>query len=121
MKRFLFVLGWICFALGIIGLVLPIMPTTPFLILSAVLFAKSSDKFYKWLVTHKIFGRFIKDYLKYKAIPMEYKIGYILILWVSFSVSAYFININYIRVIIYIILIIATIKILSIKTKKRYK
>lgn len=68
------VLGWICVALGFAGVVLPILPTTPFLILAAFAFSKSSPRLRQWLVGHSIFGGPIRDWEDKGAIRPRYKV-----------------------------------------------
>ncbi len=66
-------LGWTCVALGFAGVVLPILPTTPFLILAAFAFSKSSPRLRQWLVDHQIFGGPIRDWEDKGAIRPRYK------------------------------------------------
>jgi len=73
-KLLLLGLGWICVILGGIGVFLPVLPTTPFLLVSAWAFAKSSPRFRSWLENHRILGRYIKDWRTHKAIPFRAKI-----------------------------------------------
>ena len=74
MKIFFFIVAWISFLLGIVGAFLPILPTTPFLILSAFLFSKSSPKFHKWVLDLPIAGDGIKDWQENKLIRPKAKI-----------------------------------------------
>jgi len=67
-------LGWTCVALGFAGVVLPILPTTPFLILAAFAFSKSSPRLRQWLVDHNIFGGPIRDWEDGGAIRPRYKV-----------------------------------------------
>jgi uncharacterized membrane protein YbaN (DUF454 family) len=73
-KLIWFIIGWISFILGIIGAFLPIIPTTPFLILSAFLFSKSSPRFHKWVVNLPIAGQGIRDWQQYRVIRNRAKI-----------------------------------------------
>ncbi len=74
MKLVLFVFGWVAFALGIIGAFLPVIPTTPFLILSAFLFSKSSPRFHQWLLDLPLAGEGLKDWNDNKVIRPRAKI-----------------------------------------------
>lgn len=69
---------WITFglsalALGLAGLALPLLPTTPFMLLAAACFAKSSPRLHDWLVGHRVFGRAIRDWRDYRAISPKAK------------------------------------------------
>ncbi|MGB9852926.1 MAG: YbaN family protein [Candidatus Kapaibacteriota bacterium] len=73
-KRFVFIaLGFFSLFLGIIGIFLPVLPTTPFLLLSASLFAKSSRKLYSWLLSTRTFGKIIRDYNEKKGVKLSIK------------------------------------------------
>lgn len=74
MKPFYFVLAWFFFALGIIGAFLPILPTTPFLLLSAWLFSKSSPRFHQWLLELPVAGEGIRDWQDNRVIRPRAKI-----------------------------------------------
>jgi len=67
-------LGFIFLGLGVIGVFLPLLPTTPFLLVSAACFARSSDKWHRWLLSNRIFGPLIKDWQERKCISISTKI-----------------------------------------------
>ncbi|WP_082234493.1 YbaN family protein [Halobacillus massiliensis] len=91
-KRFLLIIiGWLSLAIGVLGIVLPLIPTTPLLLLAAACFFRSSDRMYWWLLENKYFGHYIKNYRKYKGIPLKGKIMGITALWVSILYSALFV------------------------------
>ncbi|MDP2561848.1 YbaN family protein [Psychrobium sp. 1_MG-2023] len=89
-KYSLITIGVTSVALGVIGIILPLLPTTPFLLLSAACFAKSSDRFYQWLITHPWFGEYIENYRSGRGIPMKVKISTIFLLWLSIGSSVIF-------------------------------
>ena len=74
MKPLLFVLAWMSFILGVIGAFLPILPTTPFLILSAYLFSKSSPKFHAWILKLPMAGEAIREWREERVIRPRAKI-----------------------------------------------
>ncbi|MDD2488917.1 MAG: YbaN family protein [Bacteroidales bacterium] len=118
-KLLLKTLGIISLTLAIIGIFLPILPTTPFLLLSSFLFVRSSDKLYNWLINHRIFGQYIKDYQLNKTIPLKVKISSLSLLWVTITISALcFVNIIWVKFLLFAIAIGVSIHILHYKTKK---
>lgn len=122
MKKTAFIiLGSFCFALGIIGIFLPILPTTPLLLLSAYLFARSSEKLYNWLINHRIFGEYIRNFREDKSIALSHKIISVVTLWLFMLYSIFFV-VNekwYLQVLLASIAIGVTAYILSFKTRKR--
>ena len=84
------VFGFFFLALGIIGIFLPLLPTTPFVLLAAYFFSRSSERFHRWLIDHEFFGPMIKDWQEYGAIPLKTKVIAISVI----SVSAFFIVTN---------------------------
>jgi len=121
MKILFSILGIVSLALGVLGIFLPILPTTPFLLLSAWLFAKSSDKLYNWLLNHKILGEYIRNFREDKAIPLRIKIYSISMLWTAILISMFTAASEklWLQILLAAIAIGVTIHILSFKTKKR--
>ena len=73
-KIFFVFFGLVSFSLGAIGIIIPGLPTTPFMILSSILFLNSSDKLYSWLTTHDKFGKYVLDFKKGKGITFKTKL-----------------------------------------------
>jgi uncharacterized membrane protein YbaN (DUF454 family) len=82
--------GSISLGLGIIGIVLPVLPTTPFLLLSAYCYDRGSERLHEWLMNNRVFGEYIRNYSEGRGIPMRAKVTAIVSLWVMIGVSAYF-------------------------------
>lgn len=119
LKTFLIVIGFIAVGLGILGMFLPVLPTTPFLLLAAACFAKSSKRFYNWLLNNKWFGSYIKNYREGKGIPLKIKIMSMGFMWITIlTTSIFFLENIYIRILLLVIAIAVTIHISTIKTKK---
>lgn len=89
-RIFLLGVGLISLGLAIIGIILPLIPTTPLLLLAATCFIRSSDRLYKWLITHKYLGPYIKNYREGKGIPLTAKIVSVMLLWTSMLFTIFF-------------------------------
>ena len=83
MKVLFAILGCISLALGIVGIFLPLLPTTPFLLLAAALWVRSSPRLYAWLLSHRCFGEYIRNFRENRAIPLRAKIFSIVLMWAA--------------------------------------
>jgi len=90
MRIVYFSLGWVFFTLGLIGVLLPVIPTTPFMLLALWGFARSSDKFHNWLYTHRFFGPTLQQWNKHRVIPLIAKIMSISFMSISFVMMMFF-------------------------------
>ena len=91
MKTLYIALGTLSLALGILGIFLPLLPTTPFLLLTAALYFKSSPRLYNWLLNHKHLGPYIRNFRENKAIPLHAKIISISLMWITMLYCVFFI------------------------------
>lgn len=113
-------LGFVSIGLAILGIFLPILPTTPFLLLSAYLFAKSSEKWNKWLLSTKYFGKIIRDYHEQKGVSLGIKIYSLSLLWVTIGITVYFfLSHLLLDLLIILIAIVVSYHILRLKTLKK--
>ncbi len=87
-KGFLVTIGIIAVGLGTVGVFVPLLPTTPFLLLSAACFIRSSDRLYDWLIHHRWFGSYIRNYREHKAITLRAKVISLTLLWSVIGYSA---------------------------------
>jgi len=121
-KRVLYyIAGTIFLALGIIGIVFPILPTTPFLLLSATCYVRSSEKAYNWLIHNKLFGKIIRDYREGRGLPIQIKVITIILLWITIFISILFITIFWVQILLIIIASLVSIHIVLIKPKSQQK
>ena len=110
--------GTLCLILGIVGIILPILPTTPFLLLAAACYARSSEKAYNWMLNNKLFGKYIKDYKEGKGLPLKMRIFTIVFLWITIIISIIFIQIFWVQILLIIIAILVSIHVALIRPKK---
>jgi uncharacterized membrane protein YbaN (DUF454 family) len=90
MKKGLFItIAIICVILGSIGVVTPVLPTTPFLLLAAYLFSRSSPKMHQLLLENRIFGKYLSNYFNNKPIPVKEKIISIFFVWFGLGLTFY--------------------------------
>jgi uncharacterized membrane protein YbaN (DUF454 family) len=86
-RVFFLVSGFVSLGLAILGIFLPVLPTTPFLLLSAYCFSRSSKKWHQWLLKHKHFGKIIRDYNERRGVSLRIKIFAISFLWITILFS----------------------------------
>jgi uncharacterized membrane protein YbaN (DUF454 family) len=109
--------GTIFLGLGIIGIILPLLPTTPFLLLAAFCYLRGSERMHGWLLGNKWFGEFIRNYQEKRGIPLRIKIWATSCLWITIAISIFFfIEIIWIRIILVIIAAAVTYHIVTFKT-----
>lgn len=89
-RVFLLIGGTFSLGLGAIGVFLPILPTTPFLLISAACYMRSSERMHKWILNNRWFGEYIRNYQEGKGIPLKTKVLAITVLWGAIFYSAFF-------------------------------
>jgi uncharacterized membrane protein YbaN (DUF454 family) len=82
--------GTVCVALGLVGLFLPVLPTTPFMLLAAACYARASKRFYYWLLSNRTFGPMIYEWRKHRSIPYRTKLGAIGLMLATLAISIVF-------------------------------
>ncbi|WP_010529321.1 YbaN family protein [Lentibacillus jeotgali] len=90
-KILLIIAGSISLGLGVLGIILPLLPTTPLLLLAAACYVRSSEKLYNWLITNKYFGSYIQNYRDGKGIPLKAKVIGVSLLWLAMSYTILFV------------------------------
>ncbi|AYN27299.1 MULTISPECIES: DUF454 family protein [Buttiauxella] len=101
MKRtILIIIGWLAVVLATLGVVLPLLPTTPFLLLAAWCFARSSPRFHHWLLYRSWFGSYIRHWQEHRALPPGAKPRALIFIVITFAVSLYLVNILWVRLLL---------------------
>ncbi|OBU13393.1 DUF454 family protein [Morganella psychrotolerans] len=96
--------GWIAVVLATLGVVLPLLPTTPFLLLAAWCFSRSSPRFHHWLLYRSWFGGYIRHWQEHKGLPRKAKRRAVIVILVTFAVSLWLVKLIYIRLLLLLIL-----------------
>lgn len=91
MKPLMIILGIIFLFLGVVGIIVPLLPTTPFLLLSAALFFRSSPRLHSWLYRQPALGPYIRNFREHKAIPLRAKVVSVLLVWSTLGYCAFFV------------------------------
>jgi uncharacterized membrane protein YbaN (DUF454 family) len=123
LKRWLLIVaGTVCVVLAAIGAVVPLLPTTPFLLLAAGCYLRSSDRMYRWLHENKFFGAYLSRYRSGEGLPLKAKVSLLLLLWASLSYSSFVAlpaRLWWVRLLLLGVGLGVTIHLLRIKTYQR--
>lgn len=92
LRSLLFACGWLAVILGAIGIFLPVVPTTPFLLVAAACFIRSSERFYDWLIGHTHLGPYLIYYLDGQGMPARAKLYTLILMWSSMGLSAWLVG-----------------------------
>jgi uncharacterized membrane protein YbaN (DUF454 family) len=106
MNHLLTLLGVLSLLLGIIGIVVPLLPTTPFVLLAAALFARSSPRFHHWLLNQRHFGPMIDDWQRYRGMRRSAKRRANVMILLSFGLSLLVVSIDWVRLLLIIMMVI---------------
>ncbi|ERK18158.1 MAG: DUF454 family protein [Pantoea sp.] len=107
MQRILLLsLGWLAIVLGTLGIVLPLLPTTPFVLLAAWCFARSSPRFHHWLLWRSPFGRYLRHWQRHRAMPPGAKGRAMLLIILTFAVSIWLVHLWWVRIMLGVMLCI---------------
>lgn len=96
----LLIIGWLAMGLATLGVILPLLPTTPFLLLAAWCFARSSPRFHDWLLYRSVFGRYLRHWQQHRALPSGTKGRMIVFTLLTFAVSLWLVKIAWVRLLL---------------------
>ena len=119
-KIVLTILGLLSLVLGVVGIFLPLLPTTPLLLLSAWCFIRSSTKLYDWLLSHPYLGKYIRNFREHRAIPLRVKILSVTMVWLTIGYCIVSIVSEYLwaQLLMFVLAVAVTWRILSYATLK---
>jgi uncharacterized membrane protein YbaN (DUF454 family) len=118
-RQLLLVAGTLSLAIGIVGIVVPLLPTTPFLLLAAGCYLRSSQRFYNWLMGNRFFGNYIRNYIEGKGIPVKVKLFIIILLWVTIGISIWLVAKPLVTIILLIVAVGVTLHIIFIRVRRK--
>ena len=112
-----FVGGTVFLVLGGVGIVLPILPTTPFLLLSLACYLQSSQRMHHWMLNNRWFGSYLRNYTEGKGISLKAKLFTISLLWILISYSIFFVvNIVIVQIVLFVIALGVSIHLIKLPT-----
>ena len=113
----LIVFGTLFVGLGLVGIFLPVLPTTPFLLLAAVCYARSSQRFYDWLLNNRWFGEYIRNYREGKGVHLRHKVSALVLLWGTIGAAVLlWVEKGWVRALLLVIAAGVTIHLVQLKT-----
>ncbi len=116
-KKYLLIgVGTISLVIGFVGVVVPVLPTTPFLLLSAVCYMKSSKRLYAWLIKHRVLGVYLYSYLNYRAVPSKSKISTFVFLWGMLGISMALVDSIHLHIFLIVVGILVSLHITMLKS-----
>ncbi|RWR00704.1 hypothetical protein ED28_17745 [[Pantoea] beijingensis] len=96
----LLIIGWLAIVLGTLGIVLPLLPTTPFILLAAWCFARSSPRFHAWLLNRSWFGPYLRHWQQHRALPPKAKGRAIILILITFAFSLWWVKLLWLRILL---------------------
>ncbi len=115
-RAFFFFAGTTSLVLGAVGIVLPVLPTTPFLLLALACYLRSSERMTHWMLNNKYFGKYIRNYRAGKGIPLKTKLIAITTLWITISISSIIILNLWVALFLFIVAAAVTIHLARLPT-----
>ena len=113
----LMTIGIVSVGLGTAGIFLPLLPTTPFLLLAAACFIRSSDRLYQWLLHNRWFGSYIRNYREKRTLPLRAKVTALVLLWTTMTYSVFILLRHWaLQVLLILIAAAVTVNPLSLET-----
>jgi len=117
-RQLLLAAGTLSLAIGIAGIIIPLLPTTPFLLLAAGCYLRSSQKFYNWLMGNRWLGAYIRNYIEGRGMPLKVKLFTIALLWATIGVSIWLTARPIVTIILLIVAVGVSLHIIFIRARR---
>lgn len=120
-KRILFIVfGTLFLIIGAIGVFVPVLPTTPFLLLAAACYLRGSERLHRWMINNSVFGEFVRNYMEGRGIRLRQKIFTILFLWLMIIFSIFYVVDSFLlRILVSLIAMAVSVHIIMLPTLKQ--
>lgn len=120
-KRILFIVfGTLFLIIGAIGVFIPVLPTTPFLLLAAACYLRGSERLHRWMINNSVFGEFVRNYMEGRGIRLRQKIFTILFLWLMIIFSIFYVVDSFLlRILVSLIAMAVSVHIIMLPTLKQ--
>lgn len=112
-------IGTISLGLACLGILLPILPTTPFLLVSAYCYFNSSKRMYNWMINHRVFGTYLQNYMEHKVISKKHKSIVLFFLWCSLGLSIILTTSVHLQLFLGIVGVLVSIHILLLRSSRK--
>ena len=120
MKRnILLGIGWLCFFIGMIGVVIPLLPTTPFLLVTAALFSKSSKRCEQWLISSKVYKRYVTPFKQQGGLTIKKKVEILLLVYAVLIISGLLVTHVHARIALAVVALVKLVVLIKLPTAKK--
>lgn len=116
MKTLYNIAGTIALLLGILGIFLPVLPTTPFLLLASACYMRGSERMHRWLLNQRHLGPYLRNFQAGRGIPLRAKIAALALMWTSLSISMWIVPLPWVRVLLLVPGICVTVYLYRMRT-----
>jgi len=117
-KALLVAAGSLCIVLAVLGVFLPLLPTTPFLLLASACYVRSSERLHRWLMGNRVLGTYIRNFQERRGIPLRAKVVTVALLWLSLLYSIYRLDFLLLESMLLVMGLVSSALILRTKTLK---
>ena len=115
-KAVLVAAGSVCLALAVLGVFLPLLPTTPFLLLASACYVRSSERLHGWLLGNRVLGPYIKNFRERRGMPLRAKVTTVALLWLPLLYSVYRLELLWLEALLLLVGLTWSVLILRMKT-----